>query len=101
MLIHREGVQHVLNSLNMLFISGEYINSIPREGWCLQLPYRTHNTLLHLISKDQSIDVQLHLRIMKYVMSNLKSTNSLVRLSTQLCMSGSKSLTCKSINHIM
>ena len=85
----------------MLFISGEYINSIPREGWCLQLPYRTHNNLLHLISKDQPIDVQLHLRIMKYVMSNLKSTNSLVRLSTQLCMSGSKSFTCKSINHIM
>ena len=57
--------------------------------------------MLHLISKDQPIDVQLHLRIMKYVMSNLKSTNSLVRLSTQLCMSGSKSFTCKSINHIM
>ena len=66
-----------------------------------QLPYRTHSNLLHLISKDQSVDVQLHLRIMKYVMSNLKSTNSLVRLSTQLCMSGSKSLKCKSINHIM
>ena len=66
-----------------------------------QLPYRTHNNVLHLISKDQPIDVQLHLRIMKYVMSNLKSTNSLVRLSTQLCMSGSKSFTCKSINHIM
>ena len=66
-----------------------------------QLPYRTHSNLLHLISKDQSIDVQLHLRIMKYVMSNLKSTSSLVRLSTQLCMSGSKSFTCKSINHIM
>ena len=29
-----------------------------------QLPYRTHNNLLHLISKDQPIDVQLHLRIM-------------------------------------
>ena len=53
------------------------------------------------VSTDEPIDVQLHLRIMKYVMSNLKSTNSLVRLSTQLCMSGSKSFTCKSINHIM
>ena len=52
-------------------------------------PYRTHNNLLHLISEDQLIDVQLHLGIMKYVMSNLKSTNSLVRLSTQLlCMNG-------------
>ena len=30
-----------------------------------------------------------------------KCTNSLVRLSTQLCMSGSKSFTCKSINHII
>ena len=66
-----------------------------------QVPYRTHNNLLHLISKYQPIDVQLHLRIMKYVMSNLKSTNSLVRLSTQLCMSGRKSFTCKSINHFM
>ena len=66
-----------------------------------QLPYRTHSNLLHLISKDQSIDFRLHLRLMKYVMSNLKSTSSLVRLSTQLCMSGSKSFTCKSINHIM
>ena len=43
----------------------------------------------------------MHPRIMKYVMSNLKSTNSLVRLSTKLCTSGSKSFTCKSINHIM
>ena len=36
-------------------------------------------------------------------MSNLKSTNSLVRLSTKLCrpMSGSKSFTCRSINHSM
>ena len=52
-----------------------------------KLPGRTLNNLLYLISKDQPIDVQLHLRIMKYVMSNLKSTNSLVRLSTKLCMS--------------
>ena len=60
-----------------------------------------HTVICCISSQDQSIDVQLHLRIMKYVMSNLKSTNSLVRLSTQLCMSGSKSFTCKSINHIM
>ena len=61
----------------------------------------THNNLLHLISKDQPMDVQLHPRIMKYVMSNLKSINSLVRLSKKLCMPGSKSFTCRSINHIM
>ena len=66
-----------------------------------KLPYRTHNNLLHLITEDQPIDVQVHPRIMKYVMSNLKSTNSLVRLSTKLCMLRSKSFTCKSINHIM
>ena len=66
-----------------------------------KLPYRTHNNLLHLISEDQPIDVQVHPRIMNYVMSNLKSTNSLVRLSTKLCMLGSKSFTCKSINRIM
>ena len=66
-----------------------------------KLPYRTYNNLLHRISKDQPIDVQLHQRIMKYVMSNLKSTNSLVRLSTKLCMSGRKSFTCKRIKHIM
>ena len=56
---------------------------------------------LHLIFEDQPIDVQVHPRILKYVISNLKSTNSLVRLSTKLCMLGSKSFTCKSINHIM
>ena len=66
-----------------------------------KLPYRTHNNLLHLISKDQPIVVQLHPRIIKYVMSNLKSVNSLVRLSTKLCMSGSKSFTYKRIKHIM
>ena len=66
-----------------------------------KLPYITHNNLLHLISKDQPMDVQLHPRIMKYVMSNLKSINSLARLSTKLCMPGSKSFTCRSINHIM
>ena len=66
-----------------------------------KLPYRTHNNLLHPISKDQPIDVQLHPRIMRYVMSNLKSTNSPVRLTTKLCMSGSKSFTYKRIKHIM
>ena len=44
---------------------------------------------LHVIFEDQPIDVQVHPRIMKYVISNLKSTNSLVRLSTKLCMLGS------------
>ena len=31
------------------------------------LPYRTHNKLLHYISEDQLIDVQLYPRILKYV----------------------------------
>ena len=64
--------------------------------------YLIEHTIICCISfLKTNIYVQLHLQIMKYVMSNLKSTNSLVRLFTQLCMSGSKSFTCKSINHIM
>ena len=31
----------------------------------VSITYRTHNNLLHLISNDQPIDVQLHLRIIK------------------------------------
>ena len=79
-------------------VSGKSINKF-YISWrkCVRelykLPYNTHNNLLHLISKDQPMDVQLHPRIMKYVMSNLKSINSLVRLSTKLCMSGRKSFT--------
>ena len=83
-------------SINKLYISWR---KCVRQVY--KLPYRTHNNLLHLISKDQPIVVQLHPRIMKYVMSNLKSTNSLVRLSTKLCMSGSNSFTYKIIKHIM
>ena len=49
-----------------------YISSNKCSRQLYQLPYRTHNNLLHLIFKDQPIDVQLHLRIMKYIMSNLK-----------------------------
>ena len=82
-------------------INKSYISWRKRVRQVYKLPYRTHNNLLRLISKDQPIVVQLHPRIMKYVMSNLKSTNSLVRISTKLCMSGSKSFTYKRIKHIM
>ena len=83
-------------SINMFYISWR---KCVRQVY--KLPYRMHNNLFHLISKNQPIVVQLHPRIMKYVMSSLKSTNSLVRLSTKLCMSGSKSFTYKRIKHIM
>ena len=45
------------------------------------------NNLLHLISTDEPIEIQLHLRIIKYVMYNIESNNWLVRLTTKVCMS--------------
>ena len=82
-------------SINKFYFSCNFFTTL------YKLPYRTNNNVLHLIANDQPIDVQLQLRIMKYVMSNLKSTSSLIRLSTKVCMSGGKSFTCKSVDHIM
>ena len=45
---------------------------------------RTNNNWLHLISRDQPIDVQLHLRMIKCVIFTLISSSSLKHLIARL-----------------
>ncbi len=64
------------------------------------LPYRAHNWLLHLIFNYISVDRQLHARFLKFMSLSLQSANLHVRLCASLCLSGSRSGACNSINFI-
>ena len=66
----------------------------------LDIPYKTHSDLVHLLWADDDVDVQLHCRQLKFIKNCLKSTNSIVRLCCQLAINGSKSVVSCSINHI-
>jgi hypothetical protein len=66
----------------------------------LSLPRLTHSKLLCLICEDLPVDLQLHLRFIKFVNSCKKSTNSIVNM---LCNSGlcnPLSNMCNSLSHI-
>jgi hypothetical protein len=66
----------------------------------LGLPYRTHNNLLPSICNDAPVDWQLHRRCITFVTQCLNSHNSCVSLCASLCIQGSRSDTCNSVNYI-
>ena len=75
-------------------------------AWCkccqhqLDIPYKTHSDLVHLLCEDDDVDVHLHCRQLKFIKNCLKSTNSIVGFCYQLAISGIKSDVSCSINHI-
>jgi hypothetical protein len=64
------------------------------------IPYTTHNDLLHLICNDNPINVQLHLRVLKFITNSCQSRNTLVSLCIRLAMNGSGSHTGNSITQL-
>ena len=85
--------------------SSRYINSF-YTTWrkCIRrlfgLPARTHNALLPCICNDMPPEGQLHTRFLNFMMTNLASNNSCVKLCSTLSVSGSGSAAGKSLNHI-
>ena len=75
-------------------------------AWCkgcrhlLDVPYKTHLDLVHLMCDDEDVDVQLHRRQLKFIKNCLSSENTIIRLCGQLAINGSKSDVSCSINHI-
>lgn len=88
-----------------LDLSSAYIDDI-YVAWrrcvrkLLGLPYRTHCALLPLIVRDESIDVQIEQRFVKYLETIFKSCNLYVRLCKDLIVRGSRSPLGKSFNHL-
>ena len=66
----------------------------------LNVPYRAHNDLLHLICNDSDIDNQLHRRQLAFIVKCLKSSNSVVKLCASLSIGGSTSDVSCSLNYI-
>ena len=66
----------------------------------LHLPMRTHNALLALICMDIPVEVQLHLRLLKFFINILSSDNSRTRLCGLLTLNGSLSDVSNSVNFI-
>ena len=66
----------------------------------LSLSPRTHSSLLHLICLDCPIDVQLHLRFIKFFQNCLQSDNIYIKICTKLVIHGSRSDVCNSLTFI-
>ena len=64
------------------------------------LPYRTHCKLLHLITQVLPIDMQLHIRTVKFLKSISMSGNDIVKICTKLCLNGSGTALANSIYFI-
>jgi hypothetical protein len=61
---------------------------------------RTHSSLLHLICLDCPIDVQLHMRFIKFFHSCVHSKNTCVNICSKLAINGSQSDICHSLTYI-
>jgi len=57
--------------------------------YCLNLPYRCHSRLLHLICEDVPIDIQLYRRFSNFFLSLSRSRNALVKAAFRLILEGS------------
>ena len=58
----------------------------------LDVPYKTHSGLVHLLCDDEDVDVQLHCRQLKVIKNCLNSENTIIRLCGQLAINMAVSL---------
>ena len=64
------------------------------------IPYNTHCKLVHLICEDDSIQVKLHKRFVRFLVNARRSSNKLVSIVANCALNGSSSKACKSLNYI-
>ena len=67
----------------------------------LDLPYRTHCTLLPTISGLKPIECQLMCRFVKFISSSLRSNNTALSMLINLSINGSRSVMSQSVNYIL
>ena len=66
----------------------------------LDLPYRTHCSLLNFICDDIPIEYQMCCHFVNFFKSLVKSDNTLTQLCSKLVLSGSRSAICNSLTHV-
>ena len=66
----------------------------------LNLPYKTHCSLLHLICDDLSVNVQLYIRCINFVKTCVNSKMASVKMCCNIAMKGSNSALCNSVSHV-
>ena len=66
----------------------------------LNIPYRTHSSLLHLICNDIQISDQMLCRSLKFVKSLVNSQNCITKLCASLAMEGSMSAISNNLSYI-
>ena len=64
------------------------------------MPSNTHNRLVHLICRDSPVDVQLHNRLIKFILGCKNSKNMNVKMCAALVLDGRKSCVGSSWNFI-
>ena len=65
-----------------------------------KLPRNTHSALLYYLCEDGCIDVQLHRRFLKFILSIINSANYNVKFLSRLVVNGSQSSSCESLNYM-
>ena len=86
--------------LSSLYIDRFYVSWRKAIRRIFNLPYRTHCKLLHLITQVLPIDMQLHIRTVKFLKSISMSGNDIVKMCKKLCLKGSSNALAISINLI-
>ena len=86
--------------LSSLYIDRFYVSRRKAIRRIFNLPYQTHCKLLHLITQVLPIDMQLHIRTVKFLKSISMSGNDIVKMYTKLCLNGSGIALANSINFI-
>ena len=77
-----------------------YITWRKSTRYLLDLPYRTHCSLLNFICDDIPIEYQMCCRFVKFFKSLVKSDNTLTQLCSKLVLSGSRTAICNSLTHV-
>ena len=62
---------------------------------------RSHGKYLSKIVDENQVDVQIHLRILTFMLQIKDSSNPILRLCSKLVFNGSNSDVCKSLNFIL
>ena len=86
--------------LSISYIDRFYVSWRKARRRIFSLPYRTHCKLLHLITQVLPINMQFHIRTVKFLKSISISGNDIVKMCTKLCSKVSGVALANSINFI-
>ena len=64
------------------------------------LPQRTHSVFLNILCEDYPVEMQIHMRFLKFFHSIITNSNELIQRCGKLVLNGSCSVTCDNLNFV-